>query len=228
MRIRLIAVLSVLGCAAIIAVAVYMLARDSNESDREAERAWREYAARSQELSFKAEYEYSHYDDRIGLLTWYQASDHRVRLDYAYVDEEGATLQRVYIRSGDIEQSCREPGVCANGNELFGDAAGGLELAFFYPLFTAASPPPDDSRRHESRYRVSESSEEIRGIEAECFAVTVPEQDTDPYWEMCFTDDAVPVRLRTGDADTEFMLEALSVERSVADSVFTPPYPLEP
>lgn len=83
-----------------------------------------------------------------------------------------------------------------------------------------------------SGLRIERSSRTIAGEDASCFIGTgETEGRAEGEGELCFSDDGIPLLIDTyyvaeDGTESTFRLEATSLERSVSDSDFEPPYPV--
>ena len=72
---------------------------------------------------------------------------------------------------------------------------------------------------------IERSSREIAGQDATCFSASGEVEGEQGSVEYCFSDDGILLLVRGGGEDTgEFSIEATSIEGSVTDADFEPPY----
>jgi hypothetical protein len=71
---------------------------------------------------------------------------------------------------------------------------------------------------------VDRSEETIAGQDAQCYTASGAVEGEEREGQFCFSSDGVPVRMSVGATGSEFTMEATSVETSVADADFEPPY----
>jgi len=73
---------------------------------------------------------------------------------------------------------------------------------------------------------IDRSDETIAGQDAQCYNASGTVEGVEGESEFCFTGDGVPVRIMGGGGGSTFSMEATSVETSVGDADFQPPFPI--
>lgn len=74
---------------------------------------------------------------------------------------------------------------------------------------------------------VDQSSATIAGEDATCFTAAGTVAGETGSGTFCFADDGIMLRLDASSGEGDFALNATSVDRSVSDSDFEPPFPVE-
>jgi hypothetical protein len=74
---------------------------------------------------------------------------------------------------------------------------------------------------------VDQSSDTIAGEDATCFTASGTVEGETGSGTFCFADDGIMLRMDASSAEGDFALNATSVDRSVSDSDFEPPFPVE-
>lgn len=156
-------------------------------------------------------------------VTWYQDGSSRLRLDSKDPDFAGTGRSRTFISSGSETYSCREPGICGRGTELFDEGEQqdleGLGVLLIVPFHQLSG---EAASEEPLGFEIVRTSDEIAGVLANCYAYNGV--------DLCLDDVGTPLRLKwptTKEGAMRLSFEATSVSHEVSASDFQPPYPLE-
>ena len=94
------------------------------------------------------------------------------------------------------------------------------ETASFDPIFDIPLQLAEEAAQADL---IETSQRQIAGVDATCFTVAGGAGDI-REGEVCFSDDGLPLLLRTDSDGDSFLIEATSVSTEVSDVEFAPPY----
>ncbi len=223
-------------CAAILA-AIYLLVRPASEhvtptaTQDEIRAELIELGTKTRSTPFRVKLR------RLGgEVTWYQDGRGRLRLDLRDYGPDGKRRERTFIENGSARVSCREPGICEQGTELFDygsdqnelEALGSVLLLPFQSVGGGAAEGNSREAGAPAGPLFSRRSEQIAGVSGACFTTGEAEGSA---MEICFDDRGAPLRLafiypEPGMVGLKY--EAVEVDHSVAEADFEPPYPPGP
>ncbi len=159
-------------------------------------------------------------------MVWYHGTADELRIDYSY-EEDGSKHSRTYVQANGSSFTCREPGRCAPGDDLFDephtDALAALYLTFFIPLSQIGAPPDRGATSGQNVKDLTRYPARIAGTKATCFQFL----NSTSLFEVCFSEDGIPVLLAQGDPDVRSSFEAVEIVRGTTHTDFKPAHPLE-